>query len=92
MLYSLEQCAGLACDYERRLSLCKLLRYNSFGFGKVAWVYNCNAVYADSVSECLKVNSRCGIPAQRTTEKPRRRNNDNRSRRPRVEKKEGGND
>ena len=32
------------------------------------------------------------IPAQRTTEKPRRRNNDNRSRRPRVEKKEGGND
>ncbi len=27
------------------------------------------------------------IPAQRTTEKPRRRNNDNRSRRPRIEKK-----
>ena len=32
------------------------------------------------------------IPAQRTAEKPRRRNNDNRSRRPRVEKKEGGNE
>ncbi len=31
------------------------------------------------------------IPAQRT-EKPRRRNNDNRARRPRAEKKEGGNE
>ena len=58
VLYGLEQCAGLACDYERRLSLCKLLLYNSFGFGKVAGVYNCNAVYADSVSECFKVNGR----------------------------------
>ena len=61
VLYSLEQCTGLACDYERRLSLCKLLLYNSFGFGKVAGVYNCNAVYADSVSECFKVNGRCRV-------------------------------
>lgn len=62
VLYGLEQCAGLACDYERRLSLCKLLLYNSFGFGKVAGVYNCNAVYADSVSECSRLTADAGSP------------------------------